>query len=163
VPHGALRGIPRRARAFVVGRVRDWISTTARTLQIGSPATAPSHSTTAPAELGGVVLQRWSGPAGGRLVVSRAPPDEVEALRQLVAAIALERKAPKLEQARRLHRTTVLVLEVWDVALANAGVVTAAVKEACGQFTGPLPDVIVQVDTTGAPWAPEVVWERETI
>jgi hypothetical protein len=26
-----------------------------------------------------------------------------------------------------------------------------------------LPDVIVQVDTTGAPWAPEVVWERKTI
>jgi hypothetical protein len=95
--------------------------------------------------------------------VSRAPPDEVEALRQLVAAIALERKASKLEQARQRHGTTVLVLEVWDVALANAGVVAAAVNEACGQFTGPLPDVIVQVDTTGAPWAPEVVWERKTI
>jgi hypothetical protein len=114
VPHGALRGMPRSARAVVLGRVRDWISTTAPTLQIGSPATVPAHSATAPAELGGVVLQRWPGPAGGRLVVSRARPDELEALRQLVAATALERKAPKLEQARQGHRTTVLVLEVWS-------------------------------------------------
>jgi hypothetical protein len=163
VPHGALRGMPRRARALVVGRVRDWISTTAPTLQIGSPATVPAHSATAPAELGGVVLQRWPGPAGGRMVVSRVSPDELEALRQLVAAIALERKALKLEQARQGHRTNVLVLEVWDVVLANAGVVAAAIKEACGQFTGPLPDVIVQVDTTRTAWAPEVVWEREAV
>jgi len=163
VPHGALRGMPRRARALVVGRVRDWVSTTAPTLQVGSPATVPAHSATAPAELGGLVLQRWPGPADGRLVVSRAQPDELEGLRQLVAAIALERKAPKLEQARQGHRTTALVLEVWDMALANAGVVATAVKEACGQFTGPLPDVIVQVDTTGAAWTPDVVWEREAV
>ena len=163
VPHGALRGMPRRARALVVGRVRDWISTTAPTLQIGSPATVPAHSATAPAELGGLVLQRWPGPTDSRLIVSRSQPDELEALRQLVAATALERKAPKLEQARQGRRTTVLVLEIWDVALANAGGVAAAVKEACGQFSVPLPDVIVQVDTTGAPWTPEVVWEQEAI
>jgi len=163
IPHGALHGMPRRARARVLEQMCDWISTTAPTLQIGSPATAPAHSATAPAELGGVVLQRWPGPAGGRLIVSRIPPDELEALRQVVATVVLERKAPKLQQACQGHRTTVLVLEIWDVALANAGVVAAAVTEACGQFTGPLPDAIVQVDTTGAPWTPEVVWERKTI
>lgn len=48
------------------------------------------------------------------------------------------------------------------MALANAGVVAAAVEEACGQFAGPLPDVIVQVDTTGASWTPEVVPQQET-
>jgi 3-hydroxyisobutyrate dehydrogenase len=69
-------------------------------LQIGSPATAPAHPATAPAELEGMVLQQWPGPAGGRPIVLRAPPDELEALRQLVASTALERKAPKLEQAR---------------------------------------------------------------
>lgn len=163
VPNGALRGMPRGARALVLGLVRDWISRTAPTLQIGSPATVPAHSAIAPGELGGVVLQRWRGPVGGRLVVSRVPPEELEALRQVVATGALERKAPKLEQARRGQRTTVLVLEVWDVALANAGVVATAVIEACGQFAGPLPDAIVEVDTTGAPWTPEVVWERKTI
>lgn len=112
VPHGALQGMSRGARARALEQVRDWISTTAPTLQTGSPATVPAHSVTAPAQLGGVVLQRWPGPAGGGLVVLRAPPDDLESLRQVVATVALDRKAPKLEQAREGHRTTVLVVEV---------------------------------------------------
>lgn len=112
VPHGALRGMPPEGSGARGG-------TSARLDLHDCPGLADRLS--------------------GRLIVSRAPPDELEALRQLVAARALERKAPKLERARQGHRTTVLVLEGWDVALANAGVVATAVKEACGQFTGPLP------------------------
>jgi hypothetical protein len=90
---------------------------------------------------------------GGTLTVVRAQPADLEQLRAQHALGALHAKAPKLEAARVGHRTTVLALESTEVALANRGLVQAAVDQAVDRYDGAVPDAIVLVETDSQPWS----------
>jgi hypothetical protein len=97
------------------------------------------------------VTLHCSGKTSSQLLVSRAVPDDLEALRLQRLREALGRKCPKLSVHKADGRETVLVLESNDIALGNNSVIAKAFVQALGERTDP-PDRVFLVETEGRPW-----------
>ena len=67
---------------------------------------------------------------------------------------ALEKKLPKLHEAKQRSRTSILVLESDDLGLANESLIGDALISSLEQV-GPLPDEVYLVETETGPW---IVW-----
>jgi len=96
-----------------------------------------------------VTLQRWpQGNGPRRLLVQRFLPPDLEAKRAERVRTALQRKLPKLLEARSRFQATesILILESDDIALANASVIVTAVDSEL-QAREDKPDTIFIVES----------------
>jgi hypothetical protein len=151
----AVSGI--KATDAVKGEIETWIRNKAPALPIPSipPKEKNSVAGVPPDAPLPMVLRRLRDGPQGVVWCLRATPEELAELAVLRATTALQHKAKELEAYRCQGATTLLLLEIQDYVLTNAGAVATAVEEAARRFSGQLPDVIVAVETVGM--------ERETI
>lgn len=84
----------------------------------------------------------------GRLLAYRFAPKDLESLRETRLLKALEDKGPKLDAARVDNTRTVLIVENFDFAITNEGIVSEAFDRLCAQVQYPPSDIFL-VDTRG--------------
>lgn len=87
-----------------------------------------------------------SSAIGGRLFPQRFSPQDLESLRDARLLKALEDKGPKLNAARVGDTRTVLIVENFDIAITNEGIVSEAFDRLCAQVQY-APDDIYLVDS----------------
>jgi hypothetical protein len=154
VPAGSFDGLARREIESIRVLTRDWVL-----------ATAPTMNPTLQFEVRrlehpdvpfAVDLQRVSNLPllAGQLKISRFAPPDLEALRAERVRRALVAKLPKLAAWKRRRALTVLLLENDDIALSNASLISAAVRDA-NPDPALLPDRIYEIDTPVPTW---IVW-----
>ena len=86
-----------------------------------------------------------------RLFIMQNPPGDRKCLQRDRIREALTRKCPKLLDAQREGRISVLVLESDDIALANR-VAIAEISVAELAARGDAPDVVIWARTSTQPW-----------
>lgn len=139
-------------------RVRDWtaewIRTTAPTLALGSPQTAPHHfaTTAVPDTALEVSLYRWPGEAG-RFGLVLAAPEEGSPVLAPSLEKAIGAKCPKLATAKAANpgATSLLLLEISDIALGSVFDLDAVIQVRLAAPWLNTPDDIWLVDTSGGP------------
>lgn len=111
-----------------------------------------------------VTLQRRPPDDQVTIFVARFSPAERDHQRRARINTAVERKCPKLAEAKReFGATSVLILESNDIALANRHVISATVIEAI-QSRPDVPDIILHVQTDrGLAWQLWVLKDDERI
>jgi len=132
-----------------------WIENEAPSLLIGSPDVAPRHCTTekpagVPFE---VTLYRWPG-NDGKFYFSLIAPENLEAKRAQRIREALEKKCPKLHNARGKERVSILLLEADDISLGNHLQINKALTDELSSRND-VPDDIYLVSTELEEWC---VW-----
>jgi hypothetical protein len=136
----------------IIKRLVSWITTTAPSLDIGSPDTTPNHFRKGqpdgvPFE---VTLRRWPRRDGKFIIVLNCP--EFEALRKERIEKALNDKCPKLlDKAKSEKAISVLILEMNDFVLGNPIEVASVIHELSQERTE-LPDDIYLVETDSNEW-----------
>jgi hypothetical protein len=155
VPVEGVAGVKSTDR--VKSEIAAWVRDKAPTLPIPSipPKEKNSVAGVPPDAPLPMVLRRFRDGPQGVVWCVRATPEDLAELSVLRARTALGHKARELEVYRSQGATTILLLEIQDFVLTNAGAVATAVETAAKHFDGPLPDLIVAVETVGM--------ERETI
>ncbi|MHC4297416.1 MAG: hypothetical protein ACYS7Y_08960, partial [Planctomycetota bacterium] len=132
-----------------------WIKDKAPLLQLGSPNTAPHHHVRegphgVPFQ---VTLYRWPRHDGELRISMNAPASLQDRRRQRISE-ALERKCPKLCQAREDKRISILLLESDDMSLGNCWATGQATADEMATRND-LPDEVYLVETDIEPWT---VW-----
>lgn len=127
--------------APVQAAVVEWAKQRANGLALGSPATAPDHYIReTPPGLGfEVSLTRWEGDDGA-VYAQRHMPANIDEERRECARKLLADKLPKL--VAQAGRRRVLVVEITDRALANAGHAHRALAAELAAWSGPQPEAV---------------------
>jgi hypothetical protein len=160
--------VPRNQQTVVRDAIARWVLQTAPTLKLGPDDDSrddddPWSVTEAPPDVPfEVTLQRTPPEDKTLLYIARfSPADGDDARRQRIRT-ALDRKCPKLFQAKMAEDAlSVLILESDDIALANRHVISEAVVAEIQQRPD-TPDVILLVETDrGLGWLFWVIKEGE--
>ena len=155
VPAGASECVPAKDTERVQDTLKQWVISTATTLEAEDPSSKKTVSFTD--ELEGVpfpvTLRRFRYPEryrGHRFGIVSIVPEALEELRAQRVKTALTRKCPKLARCRPDGYSTVLILESNDIQLANPGVIKDALA---GAQSGreDMPDYMYLVETEIAP------------
>jgi hypothetical protein len=156
---GATKGV--KNTDAIIKRLISWITTTAPSLDIGSPDTVPNHLRKGqpdgvPFE---VTLRRRPRKDGKFTIVLNCP--ELEASRRERIEKALNDKCPKLAKAKSEKGISVLLLEMNDLSLGNPIEVASVIHE-LSQARTDLPDDIYLVETDSKEWDVRVIKEGES-
>lgn len=164
VPVGATRGCKQSEHAAIRERIRDWIVQRVQKLngKTESGCEGDFRVTEQPAGVPFPVTLHRARLTGSKLRIFRFSPPDSENLRLERMRVALERKCPKLQAEKENGRTTVLVLESDDIALANRAVIGDAIAQAL-QERKDKPDYIFLVETEVEPWTIWLMKDRDLI
>jgi hypothetical protein len=151
---GATLGIPSSTdRESVRRALAKWITITAPQLdaEVETEGEGQFWRTERPSGVPFDVTLRRTRLSGSKLLIMRAQPAELELERESRISEALDRKCPKLLEEKVKGRTSVLVLEVNDLALSNRAAVGEALRRAL-EGRSDVPDCIYLIETHGRPW-----------
>jgi hypothetical protein len=142
----------------------DWIMQNAAGLdpdETTGPAGHCDLSATPPGVPFQVTLHRDSD-YESRLFIMQELSGQLLELRRAAIAVSLDRKCPKLKDARGAGCVSVLVLESNDISLANRAAVAEAVAAELSQRQD-APDVVIWTRTSTAPWKAALLKDGDAI
>jgi hypothetical protein len=151
---GAAGLVPRAEAMKVRVALAGWVIATAPTLAAHPDEEGQWSVTSRPRDVPfDVTLQRWATKKPSRLLIERFTPNDLEVLRRGRIRIALDKKLPKLADAKRRYAAeSILVLESDDIALASFAAIGERLRDEL-LSRADQPDTIYLVETDrGLSW-----------